>query len=162
MKRIGLAICVVVLVFAVAIIAQTPAQPKSGSVEAKINAEIEAVREANQAWLKAVTEKDIVKVMEFYTEDAVWLFPKVPIMTGKEAIRKFWEMDFAGPDYGLAWKPVKIEVSQSFDLASSFGTWSGKIKDEKGNPVDIGGHYVVIWKKVPGGTWKVAVDTHNY
>jgi hypothetical protein len=25
----------------------------------------------------------------------------------------------------------------------------------------IGGYYVVIWKKAPGGTWKVAVDTHN-
>ena len=36
MKRIAIAVCVVVLVFAVTSIAQTPAQPTSGSVEQEI------------------------------------------------------------------------------------------------------------------------------
>jgi len=161
MRRIVVSVCVSVLMFAVTIIAQTPARPKSDSVVANVNTEIEAVRKANQEWLKAVTERNIAGVMEFYAEDAVWLVPKIPIMTWKDAIRKLWEADFAGPDYSLAWKPIKIEISQSGDLASSFGTWSGKAKDEKGNATAIGGYYVVIWKKAPGGTWKVAVDTHN-
>jgi ketosteroid isomerase-like protein len=119
------------------------------------------VKKTNEMWLKAVTERNIAQVMEFYAEDAVWLVPKVPIMTGKDAIRKFWEADFAGPDYGLTWKLIKIDVSESIDIASSFGTWSGKTKDEKGNTQAIGGYYVVIWKKKPYGTWKVAIDIHN-
>jgi hypothetical protein len=36
MKRIAIAVCVVVLVFAVAALAQTPVQPKSGSVEQEL------------------------------------------------------------------------------------------------------------------------------
>ena len=95
------------------------------------------------------------------TDDAVWLVPKVPMMTGKDAIRKFWERDFAGPDYALAWEPTKVEVSQSGDLAYTLGRWSGEAKDEEGNTLTFGGEYVAVWKRAPNGTWKLAVDIHN-
>ena len=85
--------------------------------KADIKAEIEAVRKADADWVKAVSERDIEHAMEFYVDDAEWLQPKIPIITGKDAIRKFWEGYFAGPDYGLTWKPIKVEFSQSGDLA---------------------------------------------
>jgi hypothetical protein len=49
MKRIAIAVFVVVLVFAVAIIAQTPAKPQSGSVEKEL---IKLENGWNDAWLK--------------------------------------------------------------------------------------------------------------
>jgi len=49
MKRIAIAVCVVVLVFSVATIAQTPGQPKSGSTEQDL---IRLEKEWNEAYVK--------------------------------------------------------------------------------------------------------------
>jgi len=128
----------------------------------RVQAEIEAVRQADIGFLKSVSDRNIERVLEYYADDPVWLVPDVPTMTGKDAIREFWGKDFAKPDYALAWEPTKIEVSQSGDLAYSLGNWSAENKDEKGNTVPVGGEYVFVWKKTTNGTWKVAVDIHNY
>jgi ketosteroid isomerase-like protein len=126
-----------------------------------VEAEKEAVLKADGDWLKSVSDRDIERVLEYYADDMIWLVPKVPMMRGKDAIRKFWEMDFAGPDYVLSWEPIKVEVSQSGDLAYTLGTWSGEAKDKEGNPINLGGEYVAVWRKAPNGNWKLVVDIHN-
>lgn len=127
-----------------------------------VEAEKEAVLKLDGDWLKSVSDRDIERVLEYYADDAEWLRPKDPI-SGKDAIRKFWERRFAGPDpdYSLAWKPTKVEVSQSGDLAYALGKWSVKGKDEDGNIVTFGGAYVAVWRKAPNDTWKLVVDIHN-
>jgi len=125
-----------------------------------VEAEEKAVLKADGDWLKSVSDRDIERVLEYYADDAVWLVPKVP-MSGKDAIRKFWERDFAGADYALAWEPTKVEVSQSGDLAYTLGKWSGETKDEEGNIQTLGGAYVAVWRKAPNGNWKLVVDIHN-
>ena len=52
MKRIAIAVCVVVLVFAVAALAQTPAQPTSGSVEQELI-------KLEQDWANALVKADL-------------------------------------------------------------------------------------------------------
>jgi ketosteroid isomerase-like protein len=59
----------------------------------------------------------------------------------------------------LTWKPVKIEVADSGDLAYSLGTWQLQGKDQKGNDVTQTGKYITIWKKQKDGSWKVVADT---
>jgi ketosteroid isomerase-like protein len=103
-----------------------------------VEAEKEAVLKADGDWLKSVSDRDIERVLEYYADDAVWLVPKVP-MSGKDAIRKFWERDFAGADYALAWESTKVEVSKSGDLAYTLGRWSGEAKDKEGNIKTLGG-----------------------
>lgn len=125
-----------------------------------VEAEKEAALKADRDWLKSVTARDIERVLEYYADDAVWLVPKVP-MFGKDAIREFWERDFAGTDYALTWEPTKVEVSQSGDLAYTLGKWSGEAKDEEGNIKALGGAYVAVWRKAPNGTWKLVIDIHN-
>ena len=86
-------------------------EPMEGSD--RVQSEIEAVRQADIGFLKSVSDRNIERVLDYYADDPVWLVPNVPTMTGKDAIREFWEKDFAGLDYALAWEPTKIEVSQS-------------------------------------------------
>jgi ketosteroid isomerase-like protein len=125
-----------------------------------VEAEEAAVLKADSDWLKSVSERDIARVLEYYHEDAVWLIPKVS-MSGKDEIRKFWERDFAGADYGLAWEPTKVEVSQSGDLAYTLGRWSFEREDKEGNTETLGGAYVAVWRKEPNGKWKLVIDIHN-
>ena len=52
MKRIAIAVCMVILVSAVTIIAQTPVQPKSGSVEQEL-------MKLEQDWANALVKADL-------------------------------------------------------------------------------------------------------
>ena len=65
MKRIVIAVCMVVLVFTVAIIAQTQGQPKSGS------AEQELIRLEN-GWNDAMVKRDVAFLDRILADD--WMF----------------------------------------------------------------------------------------
>jgi hypothetical protein len=62
MKRIAIAVCVVVLVFTIGIIAQTPAKPKSGSTEQEI-------MKLEKGWIDAWLEHDAVFVDRILASD---------------------------------------------------------------------------------------------
>lgn len=65
MKRIAIAVCVVVLAMGVAVIAQTPAQPTSGSVEREL---IELEKE----WAAAVTKPDLTFLNLIWADEYSW------------------------------------------------------------------------------------------
>jgi hypothetical protein len=64
MKRIAVAVCAVVLVFAVAIIAQTPAQPTSGSVEQELI-------KLEQDWANALVKADLAWLDRILADDYI-------------------------------------------------------------------------------------------
>jgi ketosteroid isomerase-like protein len=125
-------------------------------------AEEAAVREADGAWLKALDARQLDDAVSFYAGDASVLGPNVPVMTGKDAIRKFWSDEFA-PTVALRLRcqTFKVEAARSGDLGYGQGTYEATYNDSKGNPVKDHGKYVVVWKKQPDGKWKVITDTYN-
>lgn len=125
-------------------------------------AEETAIRDADAAWSKAVTAKQLDATVAFYADDASILSPNMPIITGKEAIRKNWMDEFA-PAFGLAlgWQAVKVAVARSGDLGYSEGTYQATFNDPKGNPVRDHGKYLAVWKKHADGKWKVIADMYN-
>ena len=126
-----------------------------------INVEIEAVRKADSDWLQAASDKDIDQLLSFYDNDAMWLLPNEPIIRGKEAIRKRWSQWFEVPGSFITWKPIKVEVSSSGDLAYSLGTFDARYKNKDGEIVNFSGEYVAVWKKMNNTQWKLAVDISN-
>jgi ketosteroid isomerase-like protein len=61
------------------------------------------------------------------------------------------------PAIVLEWRPVYVEVAASGDLGLSTGPWRAtRPGDAKAAPAY--GQFVSIWKRAPGGPWKVAVD----
>jgi ketosteroid isomerase-like protein len=56
---------------------------------------------------------------------------------------------------------TKVEVARSGDLPYETGTFTESFKDDKRQPVNVVGKYVVVWKKQPNGQWKAAVDIFN-
>ena len=125
-------------------------------------AEEAAIREADAVWLKALDARQVDSAMSSYADDASVLGPNVPVMTGKEAIRKFWSDEFApAVDLKLSCRTFKVEVARSGDLGYGQGTYEATFKDPSGNPVKDRGKYVVLWKKQSDGKWKVIADTYN-
>ncbi|MFM0283144.1 nuclear transport factor 2 family protein [Paraburkholderia sediminicola] len=109
-------------------------------------------------WMTAVAEKDIDAIASIYASDAVYMPPGQPRHVGKEAVVAVWRTYFTRPDFNALYTP-SLTVSASLDIAYDVGSYVVSLTRD-GEPVDIHGKYVVIWKKEKSD-WVVAVDIDN-
>ena len=122
--------------------------------------EAEAIRLLDSSWVTAGQSKDVDSWIAFYSEDAAVLPPNEPVATNREAIRKSVSELLTLPGLSIDWKPTRIEVARSGDLAYLYGAYhlawddSGKRATDKGKNVEI-------WKKQRDGHWRCVVDTWN-
>ncbi|MEK7404968.1 MAG: DUF4440 domain-containing protein [Acidobacteriota bacterium] len=120
-----------------------------------------AIRQADEASLKAIAAQQLDATVSFYDEGASISIPNAPIVTGREEIRKAWTQMFAAPGFALRPQTTKVEVARSGDLAYVQGTYESTANDPKGAPVTDRGKFVVVWKKQADGAWRVAADIWN-
>lgn len=126
----------------------------SGSDEATL-------RRLDDEWSKAAGAKDIEKTVSFYSDDAIVLVPNSPLLKTKEQIRTLWTGMFSIPGFGGSWKPEKIEIAKSGDLAYITGRYEINEADPSGKPLTDNGNYLEIWRKQSDGNWKCVVDTFS-
>lgn len=93
---------------------------------------------------------------EWFTEDAVVLNNGQPATLGRGAIAAQAKWD--AKDYQLTWTPQGAQMGPSNDMGFTWGHYEGHSKDRNGQPVVISGRYITVWKKMPDGAWKVAMD----
>jgi uncharacterized protein (TIGR02246 family) len=124
-------------------------------------ADEKAIREADAAWLNAITTKELEKTLSFWADDGVTMEPGRPIIVGKDAVRKMWQEFLAMPDVSLTWTTTQIVVAKAGDIAYQHGTYEFSMKDSKGKPIQEKGKYLTVWRKQADGAWKVSIDIHN-
>jgi ketosteroid isomerase-like protein len=106
----------------------------------------------NQAFAKAILDKDIDSIVNSYTDDACVIAPTTPRTCGKTDIRAFWVAVAASDP-----KDVKIEVlavGASADLAYATGTLM--ITDT--TDLVTKSNFVLVFKQI-SETWKLHLDT---
>jgi uncharacterized protein (TIGR02246 family) len=108
--------------------------------------------------VKAVAALDAAKAASFYTDDVIGMEPDAPVVQGKENKQRIFET-MIKEKAEVSWKPVKVEVARSGDLAYSWGKGKVSTKDKKGKVTETTGKYVSVWKKQADGGWKIAIDT---
>ena len=146
----------VIIGFALA--CQQPPPPSPPDTRA---ADERAIREAEAAWSKATTAKDLERTLSFLADDCSALPSNAPIVTGKEALRAYWSQASTAPGSSVSWRATSVQVARSGDLGYVVGAYESAGKDAKGRPVTDRGKYVEVWKKQPDGSWKVVVDIYN-
>ena len=112
----------------------------------------EFIRHANAGDAAALTRA-------FYTDDAVLLAPGAPRLDGAEAIRAFWQGFIAG---GV--KNVSIEtqeIVEAGDVGYGIGTYTCTLPSANGERVRDTGKFIVVYRRQPGGGWKVIADQFN-
>jgi ketosteroid isomerase-like protein len=119
------------------------------------------LRDLDAKWSAAAGAKDIDKTVSYYSEDAIVMPPNASSATTKEAIRSAWKEMLTSPGAAISWKATKVEVAKSGDIGFISGTYKLTMNDPSGKPVTDHGKYVEVWKKQPGGMWKVAADIWN-
>jgi ketosteroid isomerase-like protein len=146
----ALAVCFAVVVFSPFTFAGT--SPMKGT---------DALRAADEAWMKVFSAKDVEKSVAFCDEQGAVLAPNAPIAEGRPAIAKSFSGFFALPDLKLTWHADKVEVAQSGELGYTSGTYQMTFTAPGGKAVSDKGKYVTVWKKEADGSWKVVLDIFN-
>ena len=144
MSKIAALLLTVSLLFTSLAVAQTKSQERERQAIAKAEADFE----------KARAEHGLEGWLSFFADDTADFVRGGPFTFTKEEMRKHLEKSDR-----LTWKPVKIDVAKSGDLAYSLGTWQLKGKNPKGEDVTQTGKYITVWKKQKNGSWKVVADT---
>jgi len=133
---------------------QTTAQSDTKADEA-------ALKEWDMQWSKAAGAKDVDKTVSYYAADAIVMPPNAAAVTTKAAVRKIWNDLLTAPGFSGGWKPTKVEVAKSGDMAYVSGTYEMTLNDASGKPVTDRGKYLEAVKKQADGTWKCVADIWN-
>ena len=92
----------------------------------------------------------------WFAEDALALNNGKAAVYGKAAIAA--DANWSPQQYRLEWKPTGGQMGPSGDMGFTWGHYDGHSRDRNGGDVVTGGRYITVWKRLPDGTWKVAMD----
>ena len=112
--------------------------------------------ELDGRFAKAVAAEGGKAFGTWFADDAVTLNNGKPAVFGRAAIAGQAKWD--PKTYQLTWHAQGAQMGPSNDMGFTWGHYEGRSKDKNGGDVVISGRYFTIWKKLPSGEWKVALD----
>ncbi len=117
-----------------------------------------AVRSVTVKFVEAYRRRDAAAAAELYADDAKVLPPNLPMVTGKAAIRDFWQFAM---DMGAGANLEAEELLVEGGLACERGVIT--IAMQPGTPQEkvTRGKYVIVMRQGPDGTWKLVLDIWN-
>lgn len=119
------------------------------------------LRAADSTFQAAVAGRNVAGAMALYADDAV-LMPLAKLsVTGLDAIRADWEHTFGIPGFANASRLVAVEVSQDGTMGLTRGTYEATMQAPDGDSIVERGKWVSVWRREPGGPWRIAVDIYN-
>ncbi len=121
-------------------------------------AEGEKLMALSREWSKQAAGRDVDKIVNYWSDDAVLFTNGHPAINGKNALRQMVEESMNIPGFKISWEPVKVDVSESGDMAYLIEKNEMTMQDSTGKPFVIKGNVVTVWKKNAAGEWKAVVD----
>ena len=111
----------------------------------------------------AAAGKDVDKVVSYWTDDAVLIFPGQPIIEGKAAIRAYVVSSYSTPVFKIHWKSQKpVTFSPDGKLAYMRGTDDElTVPGPNGTPMTLHLAGYAIWRLDADGQWRCVVDISN-
>jgi ketosteroid isomerase-like protein len=118
-----------------------------------------AVRKADANWAAVAGTVSVDAWMAFYVADAAVLLPNDQLASGTEPVRDTVTRLLALPHLSVAWRPTRVDVARSGDLAILIGAYELSFGGSRGALVSDRGRRLEIWRKQADRTWKCSVDT---
>jgi ketosteroid isomerase-like protein len=111
-----------------------------------------------KAFEKMTSEKGIADAFyHFADENAVIKRENDTLITGDENIKIYYEKKGL-KDAIVTWTPDFIDVSESGDMAYTYGKYIWKIKETDGTFVEYKGVFHTVWKRQKDNSWKYVWD----
>ena len=131
-------------------------------MERNMASDVAKVYEVWNEYVAAAHDGDLERWMSMWIEDGIQMPPDVPRRVGKEQIRTGMQPGFDLFDM----KNMIIqteEVRILGDRAYSHGTYTFDMTPkEGGETTSFSGKFLDILEKQVDGSWKIAIDCHNY
>jgi ketosteroid isomerase-like protein len=106
--------------------------------------------------------KDIEKIVSYWSDDAVLIFPGQPVLEGKAAIRAYVTACLNTPGFKIHWVSERKPVfSPDGELAYTRGTDELTVPGPNGTPITTHLRGIAIWRLDPDGQWRCVVDIAN-
>ena len=117
----------------------------------------ELIRHAGDEWARHWNAKALDRVVEIYSEDAVYLPPHHAAVHGRDAIREYLKGPLAHGVTNLKFEVTYIK--QSGDLAYDVGRYRMTVPQEGGGTRTDEGKYLAVWRRDKGLKWKLVADS---
>ena len=92
----------------------------------------------------------------WFADDAVTLNNGKPATLGRGAIAA--TATWSPTEYSLTWVAQGAQMGPLNDMGFTWGHYEGRTTDKSGQTSVTSGRYITVWKKLPDGSWKVAMD----
>jgi ketosteroid isomerase-like protein len=109
----------------------------------------------------ATAGKDVEKVVSYWTEDAVLIFPGQPVFEGKAAIRAYVTASFNTPGFKIHWVSQKPVFSPDGKFAYMRGTDELMLPGPNGGTITLHLRGISVWRLDPDKQWRCVVDISN-
>ena len=105
--------------------------------------------------------KDVDKIVSYWTEDAVLMFPGQPLIEGKAAIRAYVASCVSSPVFKIHWKSSKVTFSPDGKMAYMPAATEMTVPGPNGAPLHLNFRAITIWRIDADGLWRCVVDIAN-
>jgi ketosteroid isomerase-like protein len=151
-RFLGLAATIAAVALAAGSAASAPAQPGATAAGVDLAAARAALADTERAFSLLSRQQGMRAAFLAYLADDAIIFRPGPV-----AGRAFIEAR-PSPPIELTWRPVFVEVAASGDLGYTTGPYELRRTDPAQGAAIDHGYYVTVWRKQPGGAWKVVAD----
>jgi ketosteroid isomerase-like protein len=109
----------------------------------------------------ATAGKDIEKIVSYWSDDAVVIFPGQPVLEGKAAIRAYVAASLNTPGFKIHWVSQKPVFSSDGKFAYMRGTDELTLPGPNGTQMTLHLRGISVWKIDSDGEWRCVVDISN-
>jgi ketosteroid isomerase-like protein len=109
----------------------------------------------------ATAGKDIEKIVSYWSDDAVLIFPGQPVLEGKAAIRAYVTASLNTTGFKIHWVSQKPVFSPDGKFAYMRGTDELTLPGPNGTPMTLHLRGISLWRFDPDGQWRCVVDISN-
>ena len=144
-----------IFLFTFSVIATVAAQKATSrplSPAAQTSISEQELRDSDLDFARQTAARRLDGWMDFFADDAS-IIRDGQAVTGKDALRAFYQPVFACKDFTLAWSPNHAEASRDGTLGYTYGQYEAR----NGTAISRG-MYTTIWRKIDG-RWKVVLGS---
>lgn len=123
-----------------------------------LKSESEKLMQTSREWSKIAATKDVDKILNYWSDDAIVFSAGEHPLKGKNAIRGMVEGSFKNPGFNISWEPLSADISKSGDMGYLLEKTKMIMKDSTGNDMIHNFDAITIWKKQADGSWKCTID----
>ena len=123
--------------------------------------DVAQVYELWNEYATAVNARDLDRWLALWGDDAIQMPPGAPCRVGKDEIRQGMQPLFDLDAIRIAVQPEEVQILG--DWAYTHGAYEFEMAPKRGGKTGrCSGKFLDILEKQVDGSWKIAIDCHNY